>query len=89
MVSPLYAPLRLSFTRSTEMLAFIALAGGSATIASDALMNPFDGVLIPIVNLHCSPDPFHLTTKSSDQATNASTQIRISLICDMCQHGLS
>lgn len=28
---------------------FSALAGGSATIASDALMNPFDGVLIPSV----------------------------------------
>jgi len=32
---------------SVDLAGVLAFAGASATIASDALMNPFDGVLIP------------------------------------------
>lgn len=46
-----------------------ALAGASATIASDALMNPFDGKLLLLVRSTKSNNP------CSHQAADASTQI--------------
>jgi len=36
---------------SVDLAGVLAFAGASATIASDALMNPFDGVLIPLLHV--------------------------------------
>lgn len=40
---------------NADSVVLIALAGAAATIASDALMNPFDGELIPIMCHQPSP----------------------------------
>jgi solute carrier family 25 (mitochondrial iron transporter), member 28/37 len=54
---------RESFLRTRSPLGnvdlggLLALAGASATIASDALMNPFDGGLIPPMCYPSSPSP--------------------------------
>jgi hypothetical protein len=56
------------------------MAGASATIASDALMNPFDGELS--VNRVMFPNPPNFTY--SHQATHAGAPVRVPLrvYCD-------
>jgi hypothetical protein len=56
------------------------MAGASATIASDALMNPFDGEL-PVTRA-TFPNPSH--SNYSHQATHAGAPVRVPLriYCD-------
>lgn len=56
-----------------DNVACLALAGASATIASDALMNPFDGETVAYIFTYLG----FLSRLYSDQAAHADTQIRI------------
>lgn len=63
--------LSVIVVRCTHCRALIALAGASATIASDALMNPFDGELTAArAMFHNS---YHFTY--SHQATHAGSPV--------------
>lgn len=65
-----------------RVLMFVALSGACATIASDALMNPFDGML-------ASQFRFRHTNLNSHQAAHAGPRIRPQVNCAMCQNSLS
>lgn len=77
-----FSPSGPSFNRLPNIT---ALAGASATIASDALMNPFDGIVdtlcafLLLINICCV----------SHQATDASTQVRISFGHHLCSHRIT
>ena len=61
-----------------------ALAGASATVASDALMNPFDGMYF-----FPEKDTFVLMQDNSNQAADASAQFRIPFRFHLCQDSSS
>jgi len=63
---------------SVDAAGVLALAGASATIASDALMNPFDGELISPASPPHPPMVSRLNPRSGKTA-NADAPIRISL----------
>src|SRR6266851_6876148 len=62
---------------SVDAAGVLALAGASATIASDALMNPFDGKPISPASPH--PPMVSRLNPRSGKTTNADAPIRISL----------
>lgn len=65
-----------------------AIAGAASTIASDALMNPFDGkppknVLYTFSFSVRHPDSY------SDKAANANAQFRLPVTLALCEHCVS
>lgn len=77
----LFEPFQCS--DSCIFLLLSAIAGAAATIASDALMNPFDGALSH------KTDNFKLISRNfSCKATNANTWLRVSFCLQMCSLGI-